>query len=95
MVIDVEKIIIIIVFYVLAQIIYKNRMPNTNKIQLILAGAFMPDYYSSLATHFMNIWVEFESTGRYNGTQKLGFKSESNPKDTRLRVCFIYSIVVD
>lgn len=70
-------------------------MPNTNKIQLILAGAFMPDYYSSLATHFMNIWVEFESTGRYNGTQKLGFKSESNPKDTNLKVCSIYSTVVD
>ncbi|XP_025406377.1 P protein-like [Sipha flava] len=48
------------------QIIYKNHMPNSTKIQLMLAGAFMPDYYSSLATHFFNIWVEFEPSSRYN-----------------------------
>jgi hypothetical protein len=41
-------------------------MPNSTKIQLMLAGAFMPDYYSSLATHFFNIWVEFEPSSRYN-----------------------------
>lgn len=46
-------------------------MPNTNKIQLILDGSFMPDYYSSLASHFLNIWVEFETYEEYNSTNKL------------------------
>lgn len=61
---------------VLAQIIYKNHMPNTNKIQLMLDGAFMPDYYSSLATHFLNIWVEFETIEEYNKIKQLGLKYE-------------------
>ncbi|XP_016656534.1 P protein isoform X3 [Acyrthosiphon pisum] len=56
------------------QIIYKNHMPNTNKIQLILAGAFMPDYYSTLATHFFNIWIEFDPTEEYDVPSKSGLK---------------------
>jgi len=73
------------VFCVSGQMIYKNHMPKTNKIQITLAGAFMPDYYSSLATHFLNVWVEFEtSTDRY-GTNQLGLKHE----DIRRSVCFI------
>lgn len=51
-------------------------MPNTNKIQLMLAGAFMPDYYGSLATHFLNIWVEFETFNENSNAQKLGLKYE-------------------
>ncbi|XP_050055665.1 P protein-like isoform X2 [Aphis gossypii] len=58
------------------QIIYKNYMPNTNKIQLILAGAFLPDYYSTLATHFFNIWIEFEPAEDYDMPSKLGLKLE-------------------
>jgi len=58
------------------QIIYKNYMPNTNKIQLTLAGAFMPDYYSTLATHFFNIWIEFEPIEEYDTPSNLGLKLE-------------------
>lgn len=53
-------------------------MPNTNKIQLMLAGAFMPDYYSSLATHFFNIWVEFEPSSRYNMSTNVGLEYNNN-----------------
>lgn len=52
-------------------------MPNTNKIELVLAGAFMPEYYSSLATHFFNIWVEFEPADRYNASTILGLKDNN------------------
>lgn len=65
-------------------------MPNTNKIQLTLAGAFMPDYYSALATHFLNIWVEFETTGPYNAPKKLGSTSKSKYEDVYRRVCFFF-----
>lgn len=70
----------------LAQIIYKNHMPNTNKIQLMLAGAFVPEYYSYLATHFLNIWVEFETFQEYIDAKNLGLKNE----DIRHRVCLQY-----
>lgn len=63
-------------------------MPNTNKIQLILDGAFMPDYYSPLASHFLNIWVEFEIFGDNNNTDNL----ESKYKDLHHWVCFIIII---
>jgi len=62
-------------------------MPNTNKIQLILAGAFMPDYYSTLATNFFNIWIEFDPFDEYDMPSKLGLKYE----DMHQRVCFIIS----
>lgn len=57
-------------------------MPNTNKIQIMLAGAFVPEYYSYLATHFLNIWVEFETLEEYMGAKRV-FKDE----DLRHRVC--------
>lgn len=60
-------------------------MPNTNKIQLMLAGAFMPDYYGSLATHFLNIWVEFDTVDEFNDTKTLGLKYD----DMNHRVSFI------
>lgn len=60
-------------------------MPNSNKIQLILDGAFMPDYYSPLASHFLNIWVEFEIFDENNSTNKLELKYE----DLNRWVCFI------
>lgn len=63
-------------------------MPNTNKIQLILAGAFMPDYYSTLATHFFNIWIEFDPAEEYDMPSKLGLKYENMNQ----RVCFIIII---
>jgi len=59
-------------------------MPNTNKIQITLAGAFMPDYYSSLATHFLNVWVEFETSKEHYENNKLGLKYE----DVHHSVCF-------
>lgn len=65
-------------------------MPNTNKIQLILAGAFMPDYYSTLATHYFNIWIEFDPTEEYDMQPKLGLKNE----DMHQRVCFIIIIII-
>jgi len=64
-------------------------MPNTNKIQLVLAGAFMPDYYSTLATHFFNIWIEFDPAEEYDMSSKLGFKYENMGQ----RVCFIIIII--
>jgi len=64
-------------------------MPNTNKIQLILAGAFMPDYYSILATHFFNIWIEFDPAEEYDMSSKLGLKHD----DMHQRVCFILVII--
>lgn len=69
-------------------------MPNTNKIQVSLAGAFMPDYYSSLATHFLNIWVEYETTGPYNALQKLGSTSKSKFEDLHRRVCFLIILII-
>jgi len=65
-------------------------MPNTNKIQLILAGAFLPDYYSTLATHFFNIWIEFEPAEDYDMPSKLGLKLEDIHQS---RVCFIIIII--
>lgn len=66
-------------------------MPNTNKIQLILGGAFMPVYYSTLATHFFNIWIEFEPNEEYDMPSKLGLKYE----DTHKKVCFIIIKLLD
>lgn len=55
----------------------------TNKIQIMLDGAFMPDYYSSLATYYLNVWVEFETFEEFN-MQQLPLKSEN----LRHTVCF-------
>jgi len=64
-------------------------MPNTNKIQLILAGAFMPDYYSILASHFFSIWIEFEPTEEYDIPSKLGLKYDGGNQ----KVCLILIII--
>jgi hypothetical protein len=66
-------------------------MPNTNQIQLILAGAFMPDYYSTLATHFFNIWIEFEPIVEYDMPSNLGLKLEDIHQS---RVIFIIIIII-
>ncbi|XP_050545556.1 P protein isoform X2 [Daktulosphaira vitifoliae] len=58
------------------QVIFKNHMPDTNKIQIVLAGAFVPQYYRYLATHFLNIWVEFETDEEYLEAKKLGLKDD-------------------
>lgn len=52
-------------------------MPMTNKIKIMLDGAFMPDYYSSLATYYLNVWVEFETAEEYNTSKQLILKSEN------------------
>jgi len=51
----------------------------------MLAGAFMPDYYGSLATHFLNVWVEFEMTEEHYETN--GFKLKY--QDVNHLVCFL------
>ncbi|XP_050433638.1 P protein-like isoform X2 [Adelges cooleyi] len=58
------------------QVIFKNYMPDTSKIQIVLAGAFVPQYYRYLATHFFNIWVEFETDEDYMNAKRLGLKDE-------------------
>lgn len=46
----------------------------------------MPDYYSSLASHYLNIWVDFESYEQPNVTSL----SKSEFVDSmRHRVCLI------
>lgn len=52
-------------------------MPMTNKIQIMLDGAFMPDYYSSLATYYLNVWVEFETAEEYDTAKESMLKSEN------------------
>lgn len=38
--------------------------PNQHKINIIIEGALLPEYYANLSTHFMYIWVQLVATKR-------------------------------
>ncbi|VVC40695.1 Hypothetical protein CINCED_3A022746 [Cinara cedri] len=75
------------------QIVYKNHMPTTNKIQIMLDGAFMPDYYSALATHYLNVWVEFETSEENNNSKKLEVLKPENLQHTNITEIWSIPIV--
>lgn len=49
----------------------------------------MPDYYSSLASHYLNIWVDFESYEQNNLTNMSKSESVNNMHH---KVCLIVII---